>query len=361
MDDITKEEIINSLKPINNRHFQIADLDGYAHKVLSVGKSEVLRDSNRDLLSYVLYYDNRPDIFITMVWTREDSKGKGYAKSLIRKIIESTTKEITLEVASANPAKNLYSDLKFYAEDISSETLFMRYSRRLSVMQPYVFPYIGYFHLIEASDQIVFYDDVNFINRGWINRNRILMNNSDFLFTIPLEKASQNRLINDIRPIINSKFHHNLFGQIESAYKKAPFYYNVAELLDEVFKLRNDTIADLAINSILSVLNYLGKDIRWKRSSLLSPETRGMDKADRLIQITKNMNYNKYVNSIGGQDLYDKEYFKARGVQLDFVQPKLTEYKQYNDNFVPGLSIIDILMFNDKKVVKEMMKSYTLL
>ena len=73
------------------------------------------------------------------------------------------------------------------------------------------------------------------------------------------------------------------------------------------------------------------------------------------------MNYNKYVNSIGGQDLYDKEYFKARGVQLDFVQPKLTEYKQYNDNFVPGLSIIDILMFNDKKVVKEMMKSYTLL
>ena len=361
MDAITKDEIVKSIAPVNGKYFRIDNPDDYAQKIITLGKALTIRDSDRNLVSYILYYDNMPDIFITMVWTREDSRGRGYARSLIKKLITNTSRDITLEVSTDNPAKNLYTEFKFKTEGENKGKLLMRYSRRIAIMQPYIFPYVGYFNLIEASDQFIFYDDTNYINKGWINRNRILMNNSDLLFTIPLDKASQNRLINDIKPIIESGYTKKFFSRIEHSYKKAPYYSDVLEVLNSVFNSQCDSISDLAINSVVSVFSYLEKDIRYARSSSLSPPTIGMEKSDRLIQITKNMNYNKYVNSIGGQDLYNKEYFKARGVQLDFVQPKLTEYKQYNDNFVPGLSIIDILMFNDKKVVKEMMKSYTLL
>ena len=141
---------------------------------------------------------------------------------------------------------------------------------RLSIMQPYVFPYIGYFHLIEATNKIVFYDDVNYIKRGWINRNRILLNNSDFLFTIPVEKASQNKLINEIIPLIDNKFNDKFFSQIEAAYKKATHYREVKELLSTVFTQKYESVADLAINSIKVIYSYIDKEIRWTKSSVCS-------------------------------------------------------------------------------------------
>ena len=350
---ITKEEIINSLMPINRIHFHITDLNEYAQKILKHGKSLVKRNASNQLISFVLYYDNGSDIFISMVWTKSEYQGKGLAKRLILELIKHSRKEITLEVNENNPAKYLYKNLKFIEESKNDVNLFMRYPRRLSIMQPYIFPYLGYFHLIESTDQIVFYDDVNYIKRGWINRNRILFNNSDFLFTIPVEKASQNKLINEIRPLIDSNFNNKFFSQIETAYKKAPYYYAVVEILKTVFSKKYANIADLAISSVTSVYGYLDKDIQWTKSSISSPETKGMDKADRLIQITKNLGYQKYINAIGGQELYQKEYFNNKGVKLNFVKSQKVDYKQFNNDFIPWLSIIDILMFNDKKTVKE--------
>ena len=239
-------------------------------------------------------------------------------------------------------------------------TMITKEDRRLSIMQPYIFPYIGYFHLIESTEKIVFYDDVNYIKRGWINRNRILINNSDFLFTIPVEKASQNKLINEINPLIDSNFIDKFFAQIETAYKKAPYYYDVVEILKTVFSKHYENIADLAINSIRSVYKYLDKDIQWTKSSISSPETKGMDKADRLIEITKNLGYQKYINAIGGQELYQKEYFNNKGVKLNFVKSQKIEYKQFNNDFVPWLSIIDILMFNDKNAVREQITAHNI-
>jgi len=231
---------------------------------------------------------------------------------------------------------------------------------KLSIMQPYVFPYIGFFHLIEATDKIVFYDDVNYIKRGWINRNRILLNNSDFLFTIPVEKASQNKLINEVRPLIDSTFTNKFFAQIETAYKKAPYYKSVVEILKTVFSEQYDDVSDLAIKSITSVYQYLNKDINWTKSSIASPETKGMEKADRLIQINKNLDCQNYINAIGGQELYSKEYFNSKGIKLNFVKSQKVEYKQFDNDFVPWLSIIDILMFNDKKAMKEQFTAHNI-
>lgn len=227
-------------------------------------------------------------------------------------------------------------------------------------MQPYFMPYIGYFHLIESTDKIVFYDDVNYVKRGWINRNRILINKSDFIFTIPVEKASQNKLINEIKPIISSDFTNKFLAQIETAYKKAPYYNGVVEILKDVLSEQYINVADLAIESIISVYKYLDKDIKWTKSSISSPETKGMDKADRLIQITKNLGYYNYCNAIGGQELYQKEYFKNKGINLNFVQSQKIEYKQFNNEFVPWLSVIDVMMFNSKVEIRKMLNEYEL-
>lgn len=358
---IKKDEIISCLKPINKIYFHINDLNEYAKKILNFGKSIVKRGKSNELISFLLYYDNGPEIFISMLWTNPKYQRKGIAKNIMLELINNSSKEITLEVNKNNPSFFLCKNLKFIEENKNELNTLMRYSRRLSIMQPYIFPYIGYFHLIEASEKIVFYDDVNYIKRGWINRNKILLNNSDFLFTIPVEKASQNKLINEITPLVDSKFINKFFAQIATAYKKAPYYSDVVEMLKTVFSKEYINIADLAINSIVSVYKYLDKDVQWTKSSISSAETKEMDKADRLIQITKKLNYQKYINAIGGQELYNKNYFNKKGVKLSYIKSQKTEYPQFIDDFVPNLSIIDILMFNDKKEVKKQLTAYNII
>ena len=129
MNIISKEEIIDSLRPINKVHFSINDLAAYAQKILNLGKSLVKRNEGGDLVSFVLYYDNGPVIFISMVWTNPDFQGKGLAKKLLLELIKSSKKEITLEVNANNSAKYLYKNLNFFVERKEGESLFMRYSR----------------------------------------------------------------------------------------------------------------------------------------------------------------------------------------------------------------------------------------
>jgi hypothetical protein len=227
-------------------------------------------------------------------------------------------------------------------------------------MQPYVFPYIGYFHLIEASDKIVFYDDVTYIKGGWINRNRILIHGKDGLFTIPLSKASSFKEIKDteLHPKLYPFWRKKFLNTIEQNYSKAPYYKDVYRLITNLLNQNHKYISDLAINSITDVYSFLQKDLNWTKSSICSTETKGVNKADRIIQITKDLGYTKYINTIGGQELYNKDYFKSHGVQLNFIQSRNCEYKQFNGDFIPWLSIIDILMFNDKKTIKEQFSAF---
>ena len=121
----------------------------------------------------------------------------------------------------------------------------------LAIMQPYIFPYVGYFQLIEAVDKIIFYDDVNYQKQGWINRNRILLNGSDFLFTIPVKGASSNKPINRIEPQLNNRSISKFKAQLRSCYRKAPFFNDINVLVDKVFDSEFESISDLAIKSII--------------------------------------------------------------------------------------------------------------
>lgn len=223
----------------------------------------------------------------------------------------------------------------------------------IAIMQPYIFPYIGYFQLIYASDVFVFYDDVNFINRGWINRNRILLNGTDHMITVPCKDASQNKLIKDIAVLNDPKAINKLLTTIRTAYSKAPFFTSVFPIIEEVLSTamhpENEesptNIAGMAAQSVLKICDYLGINRKFRYSSL-EYNNRELKKADRLIDICHVEGIKHYINASGGKAIYTKEYYAEKGIELDFLNSQKYEYTQQNNTFVPWLSMIDVLMYN---------------
>ena len=231
---------------------------------------------------------------------------------------------------------------------------------KLAVMQPYFFPYIGYFQMVNAVDKFIFYDDVNYIKGGWINRNNIIQNNEKKLITLNLIASSTNKNINEI---FISNRNTKILKTIQQAYSKAPFFDEVIPIIEEIIKpcSQDSLISDITGKSIIKVSEYLGLETKFEYSSMVYPDTKGMDRADRLIEICKKNNAGTYINAIGGADLYTKEYFKKEDIDLYFIQNQMQEYKQFNNEFIPYLSIIDILMFNSVEVIKKMLNNYELI
>ncbi len=228
-------------------------------------------------------------------------------------------------------------------------------------MQPYLFPYLGYFQLINAVDTFVFYDDVNYIKGGWINRNRILLNGRDFFLTVPCSQISPNKQINETEFDNKRPEFKKLNKTLKQAYKKAPFFEPVAAMIETILNTDTTRIADLAECSIRTIVRYLEIPVDFRISSVDFPFTKDAVKADRIIAICKALDSGHYINPIGGMELYEKDYFNKHGILLNFVQSQPVEYKQFNNAFVSGLSIIDILMFNSKKEIKEMLDNYKLI
>lgn len=228
--------------------------------------------------------------------------------------------------------------------------------KKVAIMQPYLFPYIGYFQLINAVDEFVIYDDVQFIKGGWINRNNILLNKEKKLITFPLSGASANKKINEI------SFEENLSKTrktIEMAYSRAPYKTEVNELINEILSFDNKNLAEFIANSINLICDYLEIKSKILKSSDLNKNS-SLKGQDKVIDICEVLGAQTYINSIGGQELYDKKEFSGHGIDLKFLKPHLVEYKQFNNDFVPGLSIIDAMMFNSRDRVKEMLSDYEL-
>ncbi len=231
----------------------------------------------------------------------------------------------------------------------------------IAVMQPYFFPYIGYFQLINAVDKFVFYDDVNYIKQGWINRNRILVNKSDFMVTVPIEKADSFKLINETR--INTRLYNTwkekLLVTLNLNYKKAPYFDNTYNLIREVLEGGHDSISNLAIASVTAVSDALGINTRFTVASK-DYCNKGLPREERLIDICKTESAKQYINASGGEELYSKESFEKQGIQLDFIKSLPIQYSQFSGDFVPWLSIIDVMMFNSEATVHTMLKEYQL-
>ena len=228
-------------------------------------------------------------------------------------------------------------------------------------MQPYLFPYIGYFQMINIVDIFVFYNDVNFIKKGWVNRNRILVNKKEFTFSVPLNKISQNITIGETYINLETfeSWKEKMRQTLVYNYKKAPYFPEVYELINNIFNKKYITISDLAIESIIATSEYLG----FKTTFYISSEryeNRDLQRQERLIDICNIENATDYINALGGNNLYDKKSFKEKGIELSFIKTLQIEYKQFNNDFVPWLSIIDVLMFNSISEVNRMVNQYEL-
>lgn len=227
-------------------------------------------------------------------------------------------------------------------------------------MQPYLFPYIGYFQLINAVDKFILYDDVDFIKKGWINRNKILINGIPHLFTIPLNKASQNKLIKEITFVIDENWRSKFIKTIKRSYKKAPFYDKTIQIIEEVIFFKSIYIKDLILKSIVIISEYLDINTKIVESSSIynNIEKNGQE---RIIDICLQEDTDVYINPIGGIDIYNKEYFSKNHIQLFFIKSKLDRYKQNSEDFIPWLSIIDVLMNCSKEKIKIMLENYELI
>lgn len=229
---------------------------------------------------------------------------------------------------------------------------------RIAIMQPYFFPYIGYFQLINLVDKFIIYDDVNYIKRGWINRNRILINDNPSYLTIPLNKVSQNKFIRDIYLNEEDKDFVKIKKSLELAYKNAPYFEKVFPVLEKSLMFKED-VATMNSSLLKSVCDYLGIDTEFIETSTVYQNTH-LKGQERILDICLQEKADHYINPIGGMELYNPAIFAEKGIQLNFIKAKLQPYKQFNNTFVEGLSIIDVMMFNDIVEIKEMLNSFEL-
>jgi WbqC-like protein family len=214
---------------------------------------------------------------------------------------------------------------------------------RVAIMQPYLFPYLGYYQLAAAVDRWVFYDDAMFIKQGYINRNSLLVNGAAYRFSVPVRDQSSFRAINEHHAIPPFD---RVLKTIAQAYAKAPGFPRAFPVVASVLDGRETNIARLAGASLHAVFDYLGIRIQSSWSSEI-PGHQHLKGQDRVLAICKSMGASEYINAIGGLELYDEAAFASLGIRLRFHHMRPASYPQGDSPFVPNLSMIDVLMHND--------------
>jgi hypothetical protein len=231
---------------------------------------------------------------------------------------------------------------------------------KIAIMQPYLFPYIGYFQLINAADKFAIYSHVQYIKKGWINRNKILVNNHEKLFSFSIRRGSYTDTIKQtyFSPNVKTEFSKFLI-MLHFSYKKAPFFYETYNLIEEILNYDDLNVSNFILNSLRKMCGYL--NIQTPILELDSIENASLDRSERVIILCNLMESKHYINSIGGVELYDKTFFKDNGIILNFIKTRSVEYNQFGNIFVPNLSIIDIMMFNSIDRIHEMLNNFELI
>lgn len=232
----------------------------------------------------------------------------------------------------------------------------------VAIMQPYVFPYVGYFQLIRSVDHFVVYDDVQFIKGGWINRNRISNQGKVQTFTIPAQGRTFPARIVDVECGLDPRFCTKFLRQIEQEYRKAASFAAVFAMIERVLTgPHQNNMATVATQSIAGVFDLLDLPFNPVVSSRDFPREEGVKGAERVIAITQAIGGRRYINLMGGLSIYTPEQFSAAGIDLRFIFDRSEAYPQFGQTFLPKLSIIDVLMHNEPARVRAMLEQYDLL
>lgn len=215
---------------------------------------------------------------------------------------------------------------------------------KVAIMQPYFLPYIGYFQLIASADVFVIYDNIKYTKKGWINRNRMLLNGVDTTFSLPMRKDSDS--LNVVQRELSPDFDRTkLLNQFKGAYSRAPYFSQTFPLLERIVRCVDNNLFRYIHHSLVETCAHLGIATEIRISSEIDID-HNLKSQDKVLALCKATGADIYINTIGGTELYSRDEFKERGVDLKFIKAKPFEYSQFGAAFVPWLSIIDVLMFN---------------
>jgi hypothetical protein len=232
---------------------------------------------------------------------------------------------------------------------------------KLAIMQPYFFPYVGYFQLINSVDEFVVYDNIQYTKKGWINRNRILVNQKDDYITIPLKKDSeflnvQDRFISETWPLDRKK----MLNRVLESYRKAPYFEETFTMFEKCLMVEDNNLFNFILHSLKETLNFLSISTKITVSSSILIDHQ-LKSEDKVIAICQAQNAKTYINPIGGIELYNKDRFESNGIKLQFQKSNSISYLQYKNEFVPWLSILDVMMFNSKTDIQIFLNNYQLI
>ena len=234
--------------------------------------------------------------------------------------------------------------------------------KKIGIMQPYFLPYIGYFQLLNMVDEFVIYDNIEFSKASWIRRNRMLQNGKDAYFTLPIKKDSD-FLDVDQRYLAENfdKEAGRLLRRIEANYSKAPYFKDFFPIVQEIIFCKERNLFDYILNSVYCVKDYLKIETPIKIFSKLGKDVHLLRAQDKVIGVCKALQATHYINSFGGKHLYDSESFQKENLQLLFFRTSQIEYSQFDNDFIPLLSIMDVCMFNDVSQVREYLKHFEII
>jgi hypothetical protein len=229
---------------------------------------------------------------------------------------------------------------------------------KVGIMQPYFLPYIGYFQLIQAVDVFVLYDNIKYTKKGWINRNRYLANGQEKPFSLPLKKDSDYLDVRE-RVLAYDFDPAKMLNGIQEAYRKAPCFQSAMPVLRDIFLCEDRNLFSYIRHAVIRICQYLGIDTSIVTSSQV-PADHALAGEQRVISICRALDADIYINPPGGRSLYNPANFNESGLRLQFIDPVLQPYSQLASHFTAGLSVIDVIMNNDRQMLAELLSKYSI-
>lgn len=233
----------------------------------------------------------------------------------------------------------------------------------VAIMQPYFLPYLGYFALIKHTDKWVVFDTPQFVRHGWIERNRVLKHNNGWQYIkVPLEKYSRSTNIKDVRIKNCVNWQNKILAQLTHYKKKAHFYNDTINLLNKLFNTKTNLIVEIDVYALKLICEYINIEFNYSVFSQMDIKVNKVKEADEwALEISKALGAKAYYNPLGGQEFFNRNKYERENIDLKFLKLNLQEYNQKRNEFEPGLSIIDVMMFNSKEQISEFLDQYELI
>jgi hypothetical protein len=231
---------------------------------------------------------------------------------------------------------------------------------RIALMQPYFFPYLGHFDLLNMVDEWIVFDTAQYMRSHWMNRNRILHPAGGWEYiTVPVRKHPTNTPGHQVEIAMAIDWRNRILRKLQHYRNKAPYYQDVMDFVEECFadvgpnlsetniRILEKTRTRLGIKTPMRVLSRM--DLRLE--PVLGPGDWG-------FEISRLLGAREYVNPAGGAALFDRDQFEKHGIKLTIQNFSNIAYDCRPYRFEPGLSIIDVMMWNRPEQIKNYLDTW---